>query len=98
MNFSWASLEQLQSDGTNFTLTWTVMQSVNPDLFSNHVSVTPAASYTFDDMGIMIEITLDVAYNVSIVASHLCGQTTPIVNIGLYHCELQCNKNACIQV
>ena len=40
-------------------------------------------------MGVMIETILDVTYNVSIVASHICGQTTTqTVNIGLYHCEL----------
>ena len=88
MNFSWAVLEQPQTDGDNFTLTWIESLSVNPDLFTYHVSVTPEASYTFTGMGLTIKIIFDVDYNVSVVASHLCGQATQIVNIGLYHCEL----------
>ena len=39
-------------------------------------------------MGLTIEIIFDIDYNVSVVASHPCGQATQIVNIGLYHSEL----------
>ena len=76
----------LQTDGANFTLTWIESLSVNPDLFTYYVSVTPEASYTFTGVGLMMGIIFDVDYDVNVVASHLCGKATQIVNIGLYYC------------
>ena len=94
MNLSWTVLQQPQSDSTNFTLTWN--ESVNSALFSYHVFITPDAPYTFAETRLTIEILFNVYYNVSIVASHLCGQTTHIANSGLYHRELSLRMHSFI--
>ena len=86
MNFTW-TLEQPENDSTrNVTLMWNV--SVNPALFSYHINITPEVPYTFTETRVTFVILFNITYNVSIVATHVCGRATPIVNIGLYYCEL----------
>ena len=66
---------------------WNV--SVNPALFSYHIHVIPEALYTFAETGVTIEILFDITYNVTIVATHLCGQAMSIIlNTGLFYREL----------
>ena len=86
VNFTWI-LEQSESDGIGITLVWNI--SVNPALFSYHLNIRPEILHTFAETRLTIEVLFNISYNVNIVATHLCGQATPIINIGLfYYCEL----------
>ena len=85
VNFAWR-LEQPKSDSINITLTWN--ESVNPALFSHHINITPETSHTFAETRFTIEVIFDITYNVSIVATHLCGRAMPIINTGLFYHEL----------
>ena len=85
VNFTWR-LEQPESDGINITLIWHT--SVNPALFSYHINITPETSHTFAETRVTIEVLFDISYNVSIVATHPCGQASPIINTGLFYREL----------
>ena len=85
MNFTQA-LKQLEGDSINVTLMWDELET--PALFSHHINIIPEASYTFAETRLITNILLDISYNVSIVATHVCGQAMPIISIGLYYCEL----------
>ena len=85
MNFAWR-LEQPKSDSINITLTCN--ESVNPALFSYHINITPETSHTFDETRVTIEVLFDITYNVSIVATHPCGQAMLIINTELFYREL----------
>ena len=93
VNFTW-TLEQPESNNTR-NVTLMRSESVNPALFSYHASVTPSASYTFDETRVTVESLLGVTYNVSIVATHLCGQATIIMNTGLLYREYNVQEDSC---
>ena len=85
VKFSWR-LEQTKEDSINVTLMWN--ESVNPTLFSYHINITPETSYTFAERSVTIELLLGITYNITIVATHLCGQTMPIIlNTELFYRE-----------
>ena len=89
VNFTW-SQEEPQSDVINVALMWNAPDSVNPALFSYHVDILPNASYSFtrSRTTVTIEVLLNITYNMSIVATHLCGRAMPIIlNAGLFYRE-----------
>ena len=89
MDFSWR-VEQLESNiGIHniIILVWT--KSLSPAYFSYLINIVPETSYTFTEMRITINVLPNVTYNVSVIATPLCGPAeqnspvTPVVHIGL---------------
>ena len=80
-------MEQLENNMGihNITLVWT--KSLSPDNFSYLINIIPETTYTFTEMRVTINVLPNVTYNVSVIATPLCGpadqNSTPIIRIGL---------------
>ena len=88
LNFTWTAEEPV-NNGINVTLMWA--ESLRPVLFFYLINIIPEASHAFTETNITIEIVLHRIYNVSIVATPVCGPmdkiSTPILHTGLFYRE-----------
>ena len=68
------SLEQFERDGVTVILEWTLEYSGT--FYSYHVTVVPSvAILTYSGrVRVQLKVSYDVSYNISVVASSLCGQ------------------------
>ena len=67
--------EDLERDGVRATLEWT---QDNSSFYSYNVSVTPnpASALTTERMRVLLKVTYDIPYNISVQATPVCGNGT----------------------